>query len=97
MYVTCCTCQLCCTWLQKPPAVVIHNKPPTVKPPIKNGNAVVDSSEDEIPESPVTPRRKKISVGMPIHPPEGELTSLKIPVNRRVEEVKGVFSKQGRS
>jgi len=51
---------------------------------------VADSSEDEVPESPATPRRKKISVGMPIHPPEGEITNLKAPVNRRVEEVKGI-------
>jgi len=55
---------------------------------VKNGS-VADSSEDEVPESPATPRRKKISVGMPIHPPEGEITNLKV-VNKRVEQVKGM-------
>ncbi|XP_065911722.1 maternal embryonic leucine zipper kinase-like [Dysidea avara] len=71
------------------------DKPPTIKPPIKNGS-VADSSEDEIPESPVIPRRKKISVGMPIHPPEGEITNLQIPGNRRVEEIKGKTATSGR-
>jgi len=43
------------------------------------------SSEDEALETPVTPQHKKISVGMPIHPPEGEITDLKT-----TEEVKGI-------
>ena len=60
-------------------------KPVKSTPPVNNG--IPDTSEDEIAESPV-PRRKKISVGMPIHPPEGEITNLQI-VNRRVAEVKG--------
>jgi len=59
------------------------------KLPTSNEN-VVDSSEDEAPDYLATPRRKRISVGMPIHPPEGEITNLRIPVNRCVEEIKGM-------
>ncbi|XP_065911575.1 maternal embryonic leucine zipper kinase-like isoform X2 [Dysidea avara] len=69
---------------QKP--VYVNCEPPTIK--LATNESVVDSSEDEVPGSPATPRRKKISVGMPIHPPEGEITNLKIPINRRVEEIK---------
>lgn len=63
--------------------------PKTDKPqkPVKNG--VVDFSEDEAVESP-QPRRKKISVGVPIHPPEGEITNMLV-VNKRVAEVKGDY------
>ena len=80
-------------YLQKP--VYVNCEPPTIK--LATNESVVDSSEDEVPGSPATPRRKKISVGMPIHPPEGEITNLKIPINRRVEEIKGTFSKQERT
>ena len=54
---------------------------------MNSGGAVYDS-EDEVAESPATPRRKKISLGIPIHPPLGEITDLHI-VNKRVAEVKG--------
>lgn len=59
-------------------------KPPKSSPPV---NTTVDSEDDnQTPDSPAT-RRKKISVGIPIHPPEGEITNLI--VNKRVAEVKG--------
>ena len=72
-------------YLQKP--VFVNCKSPTAEHAISEN--VVDSSEDEL-DFPATPQRKRISVGMPIHPPEGEITNLKFPVNRRVEEIKGM-------
>lgn len=59
-------------------------KQPTT--PVNSGGAAFDS-EDEVAESPAIPRRKKISLGIPIHPPLGEITDLHI-VNKRVAEVK---------
>ena len=60
---------------------------PKSNPSVNNGGIV--NSEDEAAESPA-PRRKKISVGIPIHPPTGEITDMHI-VNKRVAEVKGSY------
>ena len=63
------------------------NASPKSNPSVDNGGMI--DSEDEAVESPA-PRRKKISVGIPIHPPTGEITDMHI-INKRVAEVKGNY------